>query len=72
RPAARSLLRPSAVAGMLGVSKSTLHRMSRSGEGPPVVWVSEGCPRYDPEDVERFIASRRSASPLPGRSRRAG
>lgn len=34
------------VAALLRVSPTTLSRWAGSGEGPPVVWLSSGVPRY--------------------------
>ena len=43
------------VAEWLRVSPSTLCRWRRTGHGPRVTWLSEGCPRYLQTDVAVWL-----------------
>lgn len=52
------LLKPAEVCHLLGVSSSTLSRWRQSGEGPPCVWLSEGCPRYRPSALIDWLERR--------------
>lgn len=48
-------------ADLLRVSQSTLSRWSRSGEGPPCVWISRHSARYLRADVTAFLERNRAA-----------
>lgn len=52
------LLKPSEVSEWLAVSKSTLVRWRRSGQGPRCLWLAQGCPRYRTADIEKWLEGR--------------
>jgi len=54
------LLTSRQVADLLGVHPSTLSRLRTTGDGPPVLWVTEKSPRYLRTDVLSWLKSRRS------------
>lgn len=56
-----SLLSPTEVAIRLGMSAKSVRRLAHSGILPSVR-VSERIIRFDPKDVEDFIADRKAAS----------
>jgi predicted DNA-binding transcriptional regulator AlpA len=56
------LLRPDAVAGRLGVATATLATWRGTGAGPAFVRLSHKTVRYQPAEVEKFIAERVRAS----------
>lgn len=49
------LLTSNEVAEWVQVSRATVSRWRQEGQGPRVVWLSPGCPRYRPADVERWL-----------------
>lgn len=54
------LLTRKEVAEKLKVSQSTLGNWAKTGEGPPVVWLTPNVPRYLRSDVEAYIERNRS------------
>ena len=75
RPKAGALRAPSATANAgagllnvrqaavrLGLSKSTLDKMRAAGKGPKFVRTTERAVRYDPTDLDHWIAMRRKQS----------
>lgn len=49
------------VADLLGISKSTLKLMSKTGNGPPEVRLSQDIIRFDRFQLEAWIQSRTEA-----------
>lgn len=47
-------------AEMLRVSQSLLSRWSRTGEGPPVIWLAPKAARYLRSDIDAYIEANRS------------
>ncbi|MBL8550995.1 MAG: helix-turn-helix domain-containing protein [Hyphomonadaceae bacterium] len=47
-------------AARLGLSKSTLDKMRCAGKGPRYVKSTDKAVRYDPADLDAWIAARRS------------
>jgi hypothetical protein len=54
---APALLDRRALAQRLSISESVLDRLRRE-PGFPTVWITEECPRFDPNDVLPFVKSR--------------
>lgn len=54
------LLNVREAAARLGLSKSTLDKMRCAGKGPRYVKSTERAVRYDPADLDAWIAARRS------------
>jgi predicted DNA-binding transcriptional regulator AlpA len=54
------LLNVREAAARLGLSKSTLDKMRCAGRGPPYVKSTDKAVRYDPADLDAWIAARRS------------
>lgn len=50
------------VASVLKISTATLCRLRQTGQGPPVVWLTDNCPRYRWSDVEAWAAARTRAA----------
>ena len=42
----------------LSVSRATLCRMIDRGEFPKPVHISNGCPRFNEQDIDEYIASK--------------
>ena len=42
----------------LSVSRATLCRMIDRGEFPKPVHISDGCPRFNEQDIDEYIASK--------------
>ena len=42
----------------LSVSRATLYRMIERGEFPKPVHISNGCPRFNEQDIDEYIASK--------------
>ena len=56
---ASGLLNVRQAAIRLGLSKSTLDKMRPAGKGPRYVKTTERAVRYDPADLDEWIAARR-------------
>ena len=54
-PALQALLTSSEVAKILRVDRSTLSRWRSQGNGPRVIWLGTGCPRYRHSDVLAWL-----------------
>lgn len=54
------LLNVREAAARLGLSKSTLDKMRCAGKGPRYVKSTDRAVRYDPDDLDAWIAARRS------------
>jgi predicted DNA-binding transcriptional regulator AlpA len=55
------LLKPRAVAAILGISESSLYKLRRSGEGPAFIDIGSGSKpnvRYRPSDLEKWLSAR--------------
>ena len=66
-PRARSstaghLLDVPGAADYLGLSASTLNKMRCAGHGPAFLKITRAAVRYDPKDLDSWIAARRSKS----------
>lgn len=57
----QAFLKPTAVARLTGLSRTTLWRMSRAGEFPKPVPISKGRVGYPAERIHAWIAERMSA-----------
>ncbi len=57
----RPLLNPDELAEMLHVPRSTLYGWRQTGDGPPAIKVGRLL-RYDPKDVELWLAQQRERS----------
>lgn len=57
--AASGLLNVRQAAVRLGLSKSTLDKMRPTGKGPKFVKTTDRAIRYDPADLDQWIAARR-------------
>jgi predicted DNA-binding transcriptional regulator AlpA len=57
-----ALLNVRQAASRLGLSKSTLDKMRGAGKGPRFIKSTDRAVRYDPIDLDAWIAARRSAS----------
>lgn len=55
-----ALLNVRQAASRLGLSKSTLDKMRRASKGPRYVKSTDRAVRYDPADLDAWIAARRS------------
>ena len=53
------LLTSRQVAELLGVHPSTLSRLRSTGDGPPVLWITENSPRYLHTEVLSWLKTRR-------------
>jgi len=56
---AAPLMERQAVATYYTVSEDTVRRLEKSGELLPL-YITPDCPRYDPQEVESFLAKRRA------------
>jgi predicted DNA-binding transcriptional regulator AlpA len=56
------LLNVREAAARLGLSKSTLDKMRCAGKGPRYVKSTDRAVRYDPADLDAWIAARRSGA----------
>jgi len=65
--ATRRLLNVDEAAALLGLSKSTLDKMRCYGNGPRFINATCRAVRYDPADLQAFIASRRRSKTSVGR-----
>lgn len=54
------LLNVREAAARLGLSKSTLDKMRCAGKGPRYIKSTDRAVRYDPQDLDAWIAARRS------------
>lgn len=54
------LLNVREAAARLGLSKSTLDKWRCAGKGPPYVKSTDRAVRYDPEDLDGWIAARKT------------
>lgn len=63
QPAPGALLNVRQAAARLGLSKSTLDKMRGAGKGPRFVKSTDRAVRYDPVDLDAWIAARRRGSP---------
>lgn len=61
-----ALLNVRQAAARLGLSKSTLDKMRAAGKGPRYVKSTDRAVRYDPADLDAWIAARRSNRPSNG------
>ncbi len=59
---ANGLLNVRQAAACLGLSKSTLDKMRGAGKGPRFIKSTDRAVRYDPADLDAWIAGRRSTS----------
>jgi len=57
---ASALLNVRQAAARLGLSKSTLDKMRGAGKGPRYVKTTDRAVRYDPTDLDHWIAGRRT------------
>lgn len=57
--ASMKLIRPIQLAKLLGVSKSTLWRLEKSGELPKRVTISERIVGWKESDIEEWLESRK-------------
>lgn len=65
-----SLIKPSALAAQLGVSRSWLYEAARCGRIPSIrIGGEDGPLRFVPEDIQRWLDDAR-ANWMPGRSTR--
>jgi predicted DNA-binding transcriptional regulator AlpA len=55
----RRLLKTEEAADICGESAKTFRNRRAKGEGAPFIRLSRRAVRYDPEDIERWLASRR-------------
>lgn len=60
--AATGLLNVREAATRLGLSKSTLDKMRCAGNGPRFIKSTDRAVRYDPDDLDEWIAARRCSS----------
>jgi predicted DNA-binding transcriptional regulator AlpA len=68
---ARTLLKPTALAAQLGVSRAWLYQAAKTGRIPSIrIGGEDGPLRFVPEDIERWLDDAR-AEWVPGRSTRA-
>ena len=56
-----SLLNVRQAAARLGLSKSTVDKMRAAGKGPRFIKSTDRAVRYDPADLDAWIAARRSS-----------
>lgn len=59
---ANALLNVRQAAARLGLSKSTLDKMRCAGKGPRFIKSTDRAVRYDPADLDAWIANRRRTS----------
>ena len=59
-PTFRALLKPPAVAEALGISRTTLRRLSAGDGGLRPIRISDRRLAYRPEDLEAYLAARRA------------
>lgn len=62
KPQAQGLLNVREAAVRLGLSKSTLDKLRCKGKGPRFIKSTERAVRYDPVDLDAWIANRRRQS----------
>lgn len=62
RSLANGLLNVRQAAARLGLSKSTLDKMRCAGKGPRFIKSTDRAVRYDPADLDAWIANRRRTS----------
>lgn len=55
------IIRPTAAAAMLGVSRATLYRLVRAGALPAPLRISQQCTGWTEETLAAYIESRRTA-----------
>jgi hypothetical protein len=56
------MLTTSEAAAHLGVAKNTMEKWRLYGDGPAFIRISAHCIRYDPADLEAYVAARRGFS----------
>ena len=61
-PPSKALLTVRQAAARLGLSKSALDKMRCAGKGPRFIKSTPRAVRYDPADIENWIASQRRFS----------